>query len=152
MRNNIKAGVSRSMVSPRRNRFPPVADYTVQRLSDIGPVENCLWNTEQRAHRGIDIVRAMLNHRCQQQNEIFSLVAIFDTAYPPRWHVDTGRDYGSLAHLSIPENAGRNIPHLTPADLIGSVHYSRFPGLWGVIFPLWCGYKAWKVMMIILPA
>ncbi len=28
--------------------------------------------------------------------------------------------------------------------IICSVPYSKFPGLWGLIFPLWCWYKGWR--------
>ncbi|MCM8814050.1 MAG: class I SAM-dependent methyltransferase [Candidatus Omnitrophica bacterium] len=115
-------------------------------ILDIG-CGNCLWNAEQRPVTGVDICAPMLEYNRATQKSFQPLRADIREAIPlPGESVDLVVITEVLEHFRDYARIIEEIARiLRPGGVVvSSVPYSRFPGLWGIVFPLWCGFKAWR--------
>jgi len=112
-------------------------------ILDLG-CGNCLWNDNGAHTVGIDICEAML--RCNQEriNYFFSLKADIMRGLPIKSNsIDTVIITEILEHTKNYSFMIEEISRVLKSCgvVIVSVPYGKLPGLWGLIFPLWCSFK-----------
>ena len=116
------------------------------RLLDIG-CGNCLWNSGDVSTIGIDICEPMLRHNCRSNASFIPLVADISQNLPLKNEsIETVVITEVLEHLPSYASHIEEIWRVLKKGgvVIASVPYAKFPGLWGVIFPLWCKFKGLK--------
>lgn len=120
--------------------------YTGGLILDIG-CGNCLWNTKEIPVIGIDICEAMLRYNLKHISSFHCLQADIRLGLPIRSNsVDMVVITEVLEHFIDYNVIIEEIKRVLKKDgiVIVSVPYSKFPGLWGLIFPLWCLYRGWR--------
>jgi len=113
---------------------------------DIG-CGNCLWHDKKISVLGIDICEAMLLYNKQNMLSFFPLKADIFNGLPLKPNsVDTIVIAEVLEHFYDYSSIIEEIERVLKINgiVIVSVPYSRLPGIWGILFPLWCKYKWWK--------
>jgi len=110
---------------------------------DVG-CGNCVWNNMNIPTLGIDISDAMLKYNTSSMRNFYPLKANILYGLPVKdSSVDIVVITEVLEHFvnySFLINEIKRV--LKPGGVvIGSVPYALFPGLWGVLFPIWCTYK-----------
>lgn len=115
-------------------------------LLDIG-CGNCLWNTAAVPTIGLDICESMLRYN-RKENLLFTpLIADISESLPIR-----SETVGAVIITEVLEHF-YSYPFIIEeiwrilkrnGVVIVSVPYAKFPGLWGILFPLWCKFKGMK--------
>ncbi len=115
-------------------------------LLDIG-CGNCLWNTQAKPVIGIDICESMLRYN-HQKNLLFTpLAADISEGLPIRSETaGTVIITEVLEHFYSYSFIVEEIWRVLKKDgvVIVSVPYAKLPGIWGIIFPIWCKFKGLK--------
>jgi len=112
-------------------------------ILDIG-CGNCLWNRESMHIVGIDICENMLRYNMQIMPSFFPLKADIRGGLPIKSEsVDTIVVTEVLEHFSGYRLLTEEIKRVLKKNgvVIVSIPYTEFPGLWGLLFPVWCKYK-----------
>jgi len=115
-------------------------------LLDIG-CGNCLWNTQALPAIGIDICEPMLRYNRQKNLFFTPLIADISEGFPVKSEtIGTVIITEVLEHFSSYPFIVEEIWRVLKKDgvVIVSVPYAKFPGLWGILFPIWCKFKGWK--------
>ena len=113
---------------------------------DIG-CGNCLWNKQGIPVVGMDICESMLRYNMGHVSSFFPVQADFTKGLSVRSEsVEMVVVTETLEHLLHYHVLIEEIRRVLKKGgvVISSVPYGRFPGLWGLFFPLWCRYKGWK--------
>lgn len=113
---------------------------------DIG-CGNCVWNDEEIPTVGIDISDSMLKHNRKLLPSLYPLKADIFEGLPIKSNsINVVVITEVLEHIISYPSLINEIRRVLKIEgvVICSVPYSKFPGLWGLIFPLWCWYKGWK--------
>lgn len=111
-------------------------------IVDLG-CGNSLWNKSERSVIGLDLCLNMLKHNGQQghfngvQSDCFDVLPFRSDS------VDSLVMSEVLEHTSEPEKTVAEIYRVLKPGGVAffSVPYEHLPGLWGLVFPLWCFYK-----------
>ena len=120
--------------------------YTGGLVLDIG-CGNCLWNSKGIPTVGIDICEAMLRYNMKHIPSFRSLQADIRLGLPIKSNsVGMVVITEALEHFINYNVIIEEIKRVLEKDgiVVVSVPYSKLPGLWGLIFPLWCLYKGWR--------
>ena len=117
--------------------------YEEGAVLDLG-CGNCMWNDKFIPTVGVDICENMLRYNVKVNPNFFPLRANFFNPLPFK-----SKSFSIVVVTEVLEHF-QNYPFLLSeikrvlknnGIVIGSVPYSKFPGLWGVLFPIWCLYK-----------
>jgi SAM-dependent methyltransferase len=112
-------------------------------IVDIG-CGNVLWNRDTRPVIGIDICSAMLSYNKKSAHSFRAIQADFMRGIPLEdSSVECVVVTEVLEHVDDCAPLIREIKRiLKPGGIvIVSVPFGRFPGMWSVLFTLWCYYK-----------
>lgn len=115
-------------------------------ILDIG-CGNCLWNSGTAPTIGLEICEAMLRHNMPKIPLFFPLIADINEGLPFKSDsVSMVVITEILEHFSNYRFIIEEISRILKDDgiVILSVPYSKFPGIWWLIFPIWCKYKGLK--------
>jgi len=120
--------------------------YLKGALLDIG-CGNSLWNKDNIPMVGLDICEAMLKYNSNKIIGSFFIKSDISAGLPIK--------SGSVNTVVITEVLEHIQPYVFLIEeirrvlkrggiVIASVPYDKLPGVWGLIFPLWCRYKGWR--------
>ncbi len=115
-------------------------------IVDIG-CGNCLWNNGNMFTIGIDICEAMLRYNLSNIPAFFAIKSDVILGLPLKDNsVDMVIVTELLEHFLSYKILFKEIQRVLKKGgiVIGSVPYDAFPGVWSLVFPLWCKYKAWR--------
>ncbi len=139
----------RSRLLSKRQRI--IYDFTKKyyrggKILDIG-CGNSLWNRDNISMVGLDICEAMLEHNSRRMSNFFPVKADISAGLPFKsGSVNIAVVTEVLEHFGSYGGLIAEIRRVLRKDGIAivSVPYARLPGLWGILFPLWCRYKGWR--------
>lgn len=120
--------------------------YSEGVVLDIG-CGNSLWNKNNIPIVGLDICEAMLKYNNNKITGSFFIKSDISAGLPIKsGSVNTVVVTEVLEHIYPYAYLIEEIGRVLRKDgiVIASVPYGGLPGIWGVIFPLWCRYKAWR--------
>lgn len=120
--------------------------YSQGTILDIG-CGNSLWNKDNISVIGLDICEAMLKYNSNKAAGSFFIKSDISAGLPIK--------NGSINTVVITEVLEHIQPYVFLIEeikrvlkkggiVIVSVPYGKLPGVWGLIFPIWCRYKGWK--------
>jgi SAM-dependent methyltransferase len=120
--------------------------YSSGAVLDIG-CGNSLWNKDSVTTVGLDICEAMLRYNSNRTAGSFFIESDISTGLPIK--------SDSVNTVVITEVLEHIQPHVFLIEeirrvlkkggiVIASVPYDKLPGVWGLIFPIWCRYKGWR--------
>jgi len=110
---------------------------------DIG-CGNCVWNNVNIPTLGIDISEAMLKYNISSVRSFSPLKADISYGLPVKdSSIDIVVATEVLEHFANYSFLIKEIKRVLKVGgvVVGSVPYALFPGIWGVLFPIWCTYK-----------
>ncbi len=108
---------------------------------------NCLWNNTNIPTVGVDISEPMLRYNKERIAAFLPLKGDINEKLPFRNDsIQTVVVTELLEHIPAYRGLIDEIERILVKGgiVIVSVPFSKFPGLWGLVFPLWCKYKWWK--------
>ena len=105
---------------------------------------NCVWNDGRFPTVGVDICENMLKYNASFLPSLYPLKSDLYNPLPLKDNsVDMIIITEVLEHFINYQFLIREIKRVLKEDgvVVGSVPYSKLPGIWGFVFPLWCLYK-----------
>jgi ubiquinone/menaquinone biosynthesis C-methylase UbiE len=113
---------------------------------DVG-CGNSVWNPGEIRTVGLDIAQGMLRHNSRRIPAYASVCADFNLGLPFDDESFDGVIVTEvLEHVEPYPRLLREIHRVLKrgGTIIASVPNEQLPGLWGILFPLWCRYKVWR--------
>lgn len=120
--------------------------YSGGAVLDIG-CGNSLWNKENIPTIGLDICEAMLRYNSSGAAGSYYIRSDISAGLPIKNDsADMVVITEVLEHIQQYLYLIEEIKRVLRAGgiVIASVPYDKFPGIWGIIFPVWCRYKGWR--------
>ncbi len=120
--------------------------YSKGVVLDIG-CGNCLWNKDNIPTLGLDICEAMLKYNSHKAASSFFIKSDISAGLPVKSDsVNTVVITEVLEHIQPYVFLIEEIKRVLKKGgiVIASVPYEKLPGIWGIIFPVWCKYKGWR--------
>lgn len=119
--------------------------YSKGAVLDIG-CGNSLWNKDNIPMVGLDICEAMLKYNSNKTTGSFFIQSDISAGLPIKSDsVNTVVITEVLEHIQPYVSLIEEIKRVLKKGgiVIASVPYDKLPGIWGIIFPVWCRYKGW---------
>lgn len=120
--------------------------YSKGAVLDIG-CGNALWNKDNIPMVGLDICEAMLKYNSNKTTGSFFIKSDISAGLPIKSDsVNMVVITEVLEHIQLYASLIEEIKRVLKKGgiVIASVPYDKLPGIWGIIFTVWCKYKGWR--------